>query len=189
MTSQVWLRHASFLEYWKQEWAHALSFWRRCFIEGQSSNLPKFFQSFSLTYQSHRSEQPLRTSIWFSMNGVANILGGLIAYGIGHINSALPAWKYPFVIFGSVTILWGVFFVIITPSNPTKARWLSAREKEVATLRVLQNETGIDNKSFKMEQVKEALLDIRFWLINLLCLANTIPNVCLPSISLLAQSN
>ncbi|KAJ5376446.1 hypothetical protein N7509_013332 [Penicillium cosmopolitanum] len=123
-----------------------------------------------------RSEQPLRTSIWFSMNGVANIIGGLIAYGIGHINSALPAWKYPFVIFGSVTILWGIVFVVVTPSNPTKAKWLSTREKEVATLRVLQNETGIDNKSFKMDQVKESLLDIRFWLINLLCLANTIPN-------------
>lgn len=111
------------------------------------------------------------------MNGVANIIGGLIAYGIGHINSALPAWKYPFVIFGSVTILWGIVFVVVTPSNPTKAKWLSTREKEVATLRVLQNETGIDNKSFKMDQVKESLLDIRFWLINLLCLANTIPNV------------
>jgi hypothetical protein len=62
------------------------------------------------------------------MNGVANIIGGLIAYGIGHMHSALPAWKYPFVIFGSLTIAWGLVFVIITPSNPTKAKWLSARE-------------------------------------------------------------
>ncbi|KAJ5980089.1 hypothetical protein N7481_007387 [Penicillium waksmanii] len=130
----------------------------------------------SLAHKVHRSEQPLRTSIWFSMNGVANIIGGLIAYGIGHIHSAFPAWKYPFIIFGSVTILWGIVFVVVTPSNPTKAKWLSTREKEVATLRVLQNETGIDNKSFKMDQVKESFLDIRFWLINLLCLANTIPN-------------
>ncbi|CAI7605015.1 unnamed protein product [Penicillium discolor] len=124
-----------------------------------------------------RSEQPLRTSIWFSMNGVANILGGLIAYGIGHLHAALPAWKFPFIIFGSITIVWGIIFILVTPSNPTKAKWLSEREKEVAVLRVLENETGIDNKTFKMEQVKEALLDPRFWLINLHCLANTIPNV------------
>ncbi|OQD97014.1 hypothetical protein PENSOL_c013G02290 [Penicillium solitum] len=123
-----------------------------------------------------RSEQPLRTSIWFSMNGVANILGGLIAYGIGHLHAALPAWKFPFIIFGSITIVWGIIFILVTPSNPTKAKWLSEREKEVAVLRVLENETGIDNKTFKMEQVKEALLDPRFWLINLHCLANTIPN-------------
>ncbi|KAL2704397.1 hypothetical protein AAEP93_005468 [Penicillium crustosum] len=123
-----------------------------------------------------RSEQPLRTSIWFSMNGVANILGGLIAYGIGHLHAALPAWKFPFIIFGSITVAWGIIFILVTPSNPTKARWLSEREKEVAVLRVVENETGIDNKTFKMEQVKEALLDPRFWLINLQCLANTIPN-------------
>ncbi|KAJ5578604.1 uncharacterized protein N7459_007568 [Penicillium hispanicum] len=120
--------------------------------------------------------KPLRTCIWFSMNGVANIIGGLIAYGIGHIESTLPAWKFPFIIFGAATIIWGFAFVLITPSNPTKAKWLSQREKEIATLRVVQNETGIDNKSFKMDQVKEALLDPRFWLINLLCLADTIPN-------------
>lgn len=84
-----------------------------------------------------------------------------------------------------MTILWGFVFVLVTPSNPTKAKWLSAREREVATLRVLQNETGIDNKSFKMDQVKESFLDVRFWLINLLCLANTIPNVRLPFLPLL----
>lgn len=111
------------------------------------------------------------------MNGVANIVGGLIAYGIGHLHAALPAWKFPFIIFGSITIVWGIIFILVTPSNPTKAKWLSEREKEVAVLRVLENETGIDNKTFKMEQVKEALLDPRFWLINLHCLANTIPNV------------
>ncbi|CAI7636454.1 unnamed protein product [Penicillium glandicola] len=123
-----------------------------------------------------RSEQPLRTCIWFSMNGVANILGGLIAYGIGHLHAALPAWKFPFIIFGSITVAWGIIFILVTPSNPTKARWLSDREKEIAVLRVVENETGMDNKTFKMEQVREALVDPRFWLINLHCLANTIPN-------------
>lgn len=124
------------------------------------------------------------------MNGVANILGGLIAYGIGHLHAALPAWKFPFIIFGSITVAWGIIFILVTPSNPTKARWLSEREKEVAVLRVVENETGIDNKTFKMEQVKEALLDPRFWLINLQCLANTIPNVRLPfHLSQLGQAN
>ena len=29
-----------------------------------------------------KSEQGLRTSVWFSFNGIAQVLGGLIAYGI-----------------------------------------------------------------------------------------------------------
>ncbi|PCG94221.1 Major facilitator superfamily domain, general substrate transporter [Penicillium occitanis (nom. inval.)] len=123
-----------------------------------------------------RDEQPLRTCIWFSMNGMANILGGLIGYAIGYINAAIPAWKFPFVIFGSLTIVWGVIFTLLTPSNPTKARWLTQREKAIAVLRLAENETGIDTKVWKWEQVKEAFVDPRFWLMNLLTLANTIPN-------------
>ena len=115
--------------------------------------------------------------MWFSMNGFANIIGGLIGYGIGYLNAAIPAWKFPFVIFGSVTVLWGFIFVLVTPSNPTKARWLSEREKAVAVLRLAENETGIDTKEWKWDQFKEAMIDPRFWLINLLSLANTIPNV------------
>jgi MFS family permease len=124
-----------------------------------------------------RSEQPLRTCIWFSMNGVANIFGGLIGYAIGYIDAAIPAWKFPFVIFGSVTIVWGVVFTLLTPSNPTKARWLTQREKAIAVLRLAENETGIDTRVWKWDQVKEAFADPRFWLMNLLTLANTIPNV------------
>ncbi|KAJ5607866.1 hypothetical protein N7537_004485, partial [Penicillium hordei] len=130
----------------------------------------KFF--FSVAHMGCRSEQPLRTSIWFSMNGFANILGGLIAYEIGHLHGALPAWKFPFINFGSITFVWGIIIILVARSNPTKAKWRSGRER---ILRVLENKTGIDNKTFKMEQVKEALLDPRFWLINLHCLANTIP--------------
>lgn len=110
------------------------------------------------------------------MNGLAQILGGLIAYGIGYIDSALPSWKYPFVIFGSATILWGLVFTLLAPSNPTQASWLTAEEKEVAVLRLVENETGIDNKTVKWYQVREALLDARFWVLNLYMLVNCIPN-------------
>lgn len=119
----------------------------------------------------------MRTSIWFSMNGMANILGGLIGYGIGYIDAAIPAWKFPFIIFGALTTIWGVFFTLYTPSNPTKARWLTDKEKAIAVLRLADNETGIDTKVWKWDQVKEAFVDPRFWLINLFTLANTIPNV------------
>ncbi|KAM0806808.1 putative Major facilitator superfamily domain-containing protein [Seiridium cardinale] len=124
----------------------------------------------------NRSEQPFRTGIWFSMNGLAQIFGGLIAYGIGYINTAVPSWKFPFIIFGAATIIWGVVFTLLAPSNPTQARWLSAEEKEIAILRLVENETGIDNKTIKWYQVKEASVDPRFWLINLYMLVNCIPN-------------
>ncbi|KAH8896863.1 MFS general substrate transporter [Thozetella sp. PMI_491] len=135
---------------------------------------PCFVLLTSMYYR--KSEQPLRTGIWFSMNGLANILGGLIGYGIGFIKADIPAWKFPFVIFGSITIVWGCVFLYFTPSNPTVAPWLTEEEKAIAVMRLVDNETGIDNKQWKWYQVKEALGDYNFWLINLMALANNIPN-------------
>ncbi|KAH8669089.1 major facilitator superfamily domain-containing protein [Xylariales sp. PMI_506] len=135
---------------------------------------PCFVLMTSMFYK--RSEQPFRTGIWFSMNGVASIIGSLIGYGIGHIHASIAAWKFPFVIFGSATIVWGMVFFWFAPSNPTQARWLTAEEKEIAVLRLVENETGIDNKTIKWYQVREALADPRFWLINLYMLINCIPN-------------
>lgn len=39
-----------------------------------------------------RSEQPLRMGAWFMGNVLAGFLGGLVAYGIGHVKSIAP-WK------------------------------------------------------------------------------------------------
>lgn len=111
------------------------------------------------------------------MNGLANIIGGLIGYGIGYIHAAIPAWKFPFVIFGSVTIVWSVAFLLFTPPNPTKAKWLTEEEKSIAVLRLVENKTGIDSKHWKWYQVVEAVKDINFWLLTLSTIANNIPNV------------
>jgi hypothetical protein len=81
------------------------------------------------------------------------------------------------VIFGSATIAWGVAFFFLIPANLTKAKWLSQREKTIAVLRLAENETGIDNKKFKMYQMREAFTDLKCWLMILIILANCIPNV------------
>lgn len=39
-----------------------------------------------------RSEQPLRHAAWFLGNTCAGLFGGLLNYGIGHIESIAP-WK------------------------------------------------------------------------------------------------
>lgn len=39
-----------------------------------------------------RSEQPMRHAAWFLGNTFAGIVGGVLAYGIGRINTIAP-WK------------------------------------------------------------------------------------------------
>jgi MFS family permease len=43
-----------------------------------------------------RSEQPLRHAAWFLGNTCAGLFGGLLNYGIGHIQSIAP-WKVCFM--------------------------------------------------------------------------------------------
>lgn len=51
-----------------------------------------------------RQEQPFRFAIWYSMNGLGSMLGGLLGYGVGFINNTrIENWAW---IFMCVQLLW-----------------------------------------------------------------------------------
>lgn len=46
-----------------------------------------------------RDEQPLRTSFWISMNGLASILGALLSWGLGTTDgTSVPNWKLIYLV-------------------------------------------------------------------------------------------
>jgi MFS family permease len=47
-----------------------------------------------------REEQPLRMGIWIGFGGIANILSGIIGYGIGHVTGPLSVWKVMYLVSG-----------------------------------------------------------------------------------------
>ncbi|CAG9948560.1 unnamed protein product [Clonostachys rosea f. rosea IK726] len=122
-----------------------------------------------------RSEQPLRHGAWFLGNTVAGIFGGLFAYGIGHIQS-IPAWKAVFIIFGAITIAWGVILFKLLPDVPSKSWFLTEEERLEAIVRIKENMTGIKSNKVQWYQCHEALLDIKLWLLVLIQLAYNIVN-------------
>ena len=127
-----------------------------------------------------KKEQGSRTAIWSSFNGFAQILGGLIAYGIArgdvqHKYSLAP-WKIIFLIAGLFTIVLGLVFLFVVPDNQLNAWWLSKDDRILAIERVSVNQQGIGNKYFKMYQFKEAILDPLTWAFVLLAILSDIPN-------------
>ncbi|KAJ5104233.1 hypothetical protein N7532_004762 [Penicillium argentinense] len=82
-------------------------------------------------------EQPLRQVLWFLGTPVFGIFGGLVSYALGHTHTAVASWRLLYIIFGSVTAIWGVFFACAFPSSPGQARFLTEHERTDATLRVL----------------------------------------------------
>ncbi|KAK7403324.1 hypothetical protein QQX98_010913 [Neonectria punicea] len=122
-----------------------------------------------------RSEQPLRHGAWFMGNTCAGIFGGLIAYGIGHVESIAP-WKAVFLIFGAITVAWSLTLFFLLPDTPTKAWFLSEQDSRKAVARVQENMTGIKSDSFKWYQFTEAFLDIKSWALFLVQLCSQIAN-------------
>ncbi|KAF2859504.1 putative MFS allantoate transporter [Piedraia hortae CBS 480.64] len=125
-------------------------------------------------------EQGLRVGIWFSFNGWAQILGGLLAYGIAmgvkaH-EAAIAGWKIVFLATGLLTIALGIVFLFVVPDSQLNARWLTREERLLAIERIRINQQGVGNKHFKWYQLREALTDPLAWSFFLFALVADIPN-------------
>ncbi|CAH0054052.1 unnamed protein product [Clonostachys solani] len=132
------------------------------FFEGAVS--PAFVTITSIWWR--KEEHATRTAIWVTMNGLAQVLGCLIMYGIGK-NTSLPLqpWRTMFLVCGALTVSAGIGFFTLMPSGPKDAWFLNAREKEILSARMAQDREGGDKESFSMEQFKETMLDPRAWFI------------------------
>lgn len=88
-------------------------------------------------------ELATRMAIFYGANTAAGAFGGVIAYGVGHLDGAMGwrAWRWLFLIEGVITICAGLstfFFLPPFPDNYTggKGHWLTSDETEYARLRV-----------------------------------------------------
>src|SRR5690348_11683056 len=114
---------------------------------------------------------------WFSFNGIAQIVGGILAYGLGHIHVAgIASWKWMFLVTGAISVLWSGVIYLALPKRQLDAWFLEPKEKRVAVEMIRNNNTGIYSKTFKKEQVIEALVDPKTWVIFFISFLINIPN-------------
>jgi ACS family allantoate permease-like MFS transporter len=140
----------------------------------EASIQPVTMVIFTMWYR--RIEQPLRIGIWIGCAGIGYIIAGIASFGIGHIDAALPSWRYTFIIWGSITIAWGVVVLLLLPDNPESAKFLNEYERQRVLERIKGNGTGVENKEWKSYQFREALTDVKNWLIFLFAVASNAPN-------------
>ncbi|KAH8689183.1 putative allantoate permease [Talaromyces proteolyticus] len=120
------------------------------------------------------NEQPIRVAFWF--NQLSSVFAGLVSYGIGHTTTGLHPWRLLFLVLGAFTVVWSVMVYIFLPDSPVKCWYMSDREKYVCLERVKDNNTGVEDKTIKLYQVRECLADPKTWLLALFSLAQNIPN-------------
>lgn len=125
-----------------------------------------------------RQDQPVRMGIWFSFNGLAQIVGGLLSYGLGHIHvDNIAPWKWMFIVTAALSILWSIVLFLMLPDSQLTAWFLKDdAEKHAAIEMIRENNTGIHSRKFKKEQLVEALMDPMTWLLFFTALVWNIPN-------------
>ncbi|KAL2810160.1 major facilitator superfamily domain-containing protein [Aspergillus granulosus] len=134
---------------------------------GEASVAPGFTLIVSMFYK--REEQPSRQAAWFFGNCIANLIGGVVAYGIGNIGvSTITSWQLLFLFLGAITAAIGFVILVLLPDTPLKTIFLNQAERRIAHQRILKskagsNETGV----FKWEQAWLALRDPQTWFLFL----------------------
>ncbi|KAF2442825.1 MFS general substrate transporter [Karstenula rhodostoma CBS 690.94] len=140
----------------------------------ESAISPSLILITSMWYKRH--EQPKRVGFWYMGVGMAVMAGSLISYGSQHYEGTrFNNWQIMFLVVGIVTVAAGIVVILFLPDNPMSSR-LSHAEKVTAVERLRENNTGIENKQFKLYQFIETLRDPQVWLLAYITTAASIPN-------------
>ncbi|KAL8292326.1 hypothetical protein RQP46_001792 [Phenoliferia psychrophenolica] len=111
-----------------------------------------------------------------AMTGIQQAVGGVMSFGVSHIkHGPLHSWQVLFIALGCFTILWGLFVIWWLPDSPMRATCFSEEDRKLLLERVRGNQTGVQNKTWKREQVLEALKDPQVWALCLMQILNTVP--------------
>ncbi|KAH9958007.1 MFS general substrate transporter [Russula dissimulans] len=136
-----------------------------------------------------RKEQTARAGYWFLMNGTAQVISSFISYGSLHIRTGgFEPWQWLMIVTGTLTLITAILFFFLFPDSPTNAWFLTEEERAKAVQRIKENQTGVENKHFKREQMIEALTDPKTWLFALFALLDNIPNSLLNQIQIITLS-
>lgn len=122
-----------------------------------------------------REEQPFRNGIMLSCSSVGMMLAGVLNLAVGKI-TIIPVWKAVYLVSGGMTIVWGLVLLIFLPDDVISAKHFTLEEKALLIARGRLARTGILNKTVKLYQVREALIDPQVWLLAVLMLLNEVVN-------------
>ncbi|PGH13550.1 hypothetical protein AJ79_03543 [Helicocarpus griseus UAMH5409] len=135
---------------------------------------PSFVILSSLWYK--RSEQADAVTYWYMMNGGQQIVGGLLAYCFTLIKTGpLKAWQALFIAYGCFTVLYGIFVLLWMPDSPMRAKCFTEADKRLMVERVRSNQTGLQNRKFRKEQMIEGFLDPQTWGYCMIQICTTLP--------------
>lgn len=119
-----------------------------------------------LTFFYTKRELALRVGYLFVSAAIAGALGGLLAYGIGHLDGVrgLSGWRWIMILEGLPTIVLGGVVLFFLPNNPEHAYFLTPEEKKLMVVRH-QRQYGFTESAqeFSKKDMVKAFKDWKVW--------------------------
>ncbi|KAF2451336.1 MFS general substrate transporter [Karstenula rhodostoma CBS 690.94] len=103
---------------------------------------------FYLSFFFRREELALRTGLFISASPLSASFAGGLAWAITKVGEGgmVRPWRLLFLVEGFPSVLVAVWAWDFVPDGPGTAGWLSAREREVAVLRLRDEDDGMEGK-------------------------------------------
>lgn len=113
-----------------------------------------------------RRNLALRIAYFYSTAAISGLCGGLVAYGIGHMDgmAGWSAWRWIILINGLPTIVTGVVIPFVLPNSPETAHFLSDEDR-ANLVKIHEAQVGRARNLRHMEwpDVKDGLKDWTTW--------------------------
>lgn len=107
---------------------------------------------------------------WIGCVGFPIIITGFLAYGVLYAKDTIPPWKIFMVINGGLTFCMTFIVYFFYPSDPTKARFLTDKQKYFLIKNVQrESKASITQHNIKRYQLVECIKDPITWLFTLFC--------------------
>lgn len=121
--------------------------------------------AYYISFWYRSDERSIRLAFVYSTATLAGAFGGLIAYGISHMNqtAGLEAWRWLFILEGLPSILAGVMIFFVLPDYPEGTSFLTPEESKLATARMEFNGSKGKAATMTWADAKETLTDLRLY--------------------------
>ncbi|CAJ2509102.1 Uu.00g141280.m01.CDS01 [Anthostomella pinea] len=119
-----------------------------------------------LTFFYTKRELALRVGYLFVSAAVAGAVGGLLAYGIGHMDGVrgMSGWRWIMIIEGLPSIVLGVVVFFLLPNDPEHAYFLSPAEKNFMVVRHRRHYGSTESaQRFSKKDMMAAFKDWKVW--------------------------
>ncbi|GAA5977103.1 hypothetical protein JCM11641_001302 [Rhodosporidiobolus odoratus] len=137
--------------------------------------------TFFLTFFYNRREVGLRQGLYAAAAPIASCYAGSLAYGISQAkHSAIPVWKLLFLVEGAPAILMVPVAFFFLADKPSKAKFLTEREKEIAKARTLRDGITGREGGLKKKGVWAGLRDPKAYLCALVYFSCNVSYSSLP---------